>query len=119
MPNGQGLYHLHRRKRAHNKTKKLQPYPHPDKFPAFIDRVVYFIGVIGPLLGGVQVYKIWSTQDATGVSLSLFGFSMIFNMIWILYGVIHKAKPIILMYALWFITNALITIGILTYGNVI
>ncbi len=116
MPDNHGLYHLHRRKRAHDKSKKLEPYPHPHRFKAFIDHTVYCIGVIGPLLGGVQAYKIWSTQDARGVSLSLFGFNIIFNIIWIMYGVIHKEKPLILMYSLWFIMNTLVTVGALLYG---
>ncbi len=114
MPHG--LYHLHRRKRIHNKKKEYEPYPHPEKFKAMIDRIVYLIGVLGPALGGVQAYKIWTTKNATGVSLSLFGFNMIFNLIWITYGFLHREKPIILMYTLWFIMNLLVTIGTLLYS---
>lgn len=114
MPNG--FFHINRRKRIYDAHKTYEPYPHPDKFKATVDHVVYIIGIIGPLLGGVQAYKIWHLRDATGVSLSLFGFNMMFNLVWIMYGFLHRAKPLILMYTLWFIMNALVTIGVILYS---
>ncbi len=75
--NHHGLHHLHRRKRVHN--KKYQPYPHPHKFKALIDHLVYFVGIIGPMFGAVQAYKIWSTQNAAGVSVMMFGSHIFFQ----------------------------------------
>ena len=107
MVNDNGLYHVQKRKRAHD--KKLEPYPHPHKFKGFIDHLVYVVGILGPMFGAAQVYKIWSTQNAAGVSLLMFGSHIVFNLVWLIYGIIHKEKPIVLMYSLWFIINILIT----------
>ena len=90
MVNDNGLYHVQKRKRAHD--KKLEPYPHPHKF------------------------KIRSTQNAAGVSLLMFGSHIVFNLVWLIYGIIHKEKPIVLMYSLWFIINILITVGTILYN---
>jgi hypothetical protein len=36
--------------------------------------------------------------------------------LWFTYGLVHREKPIIIMYSLWFISNSLIFIGVLLYG---
>ncbi|PLX28814.1 hypothetical protein C0581_00785 [Candidatus Parcubacteria bacterium] len=108
------LHHLNKRKRVH--TKELEPYPHPRKFKAFVDHAVYAAGILGPMFGALQVYKIWSTQNASGVSLSLFGSHVVFNIIWLIYGTLHKEKPIIIMYSLWIVVNTLVVIGTLLYS---
>ena len=43
----EAIHHYHKRKRVH---KKLEKYPHPDKFKRFFDKLIYFIGVFGPYL---------------------------------------------------------------------
>jgi len=63
-----------------------------------------------------QIYKIFSTQNATGVSLISFSMFAIMEIPWIIYGIIHKAKPIVITYTLWLITNLVIVAGILMYG---
>ena len=114
------LHHIQKRKRLYQKRKNLkkkyEPYPHPNKLKASVDDLVYAVGVLGPLFGSVQVYKIWVYKDAAGVSVLLFGSGIIFNMVWFVYGILHKEKPIILMYSLWLIINTLITIGAILYG---
>ena len=111
MPNP--IHHIHKRKLV---TKNNDPYPHPDKLKRYLDHLVYFFGVIGPLTGAVQAYKIWQIKDATGVSLTMFVFGVFNDMVWMTYGVIHKQKPIVLMYTLWLMVNLTVVAGILIYG---
>ena len=108
------LHHLQKRKRDND--QKLEPYPHPHKFKAFIDNMVYAAGILGPMFGVAQVYKIWSTQNAAGISLLMFGSHIAFNLVWLTYGIIHKEQPIVIMYFLWFIVNTLIVTGALLFS---
>ncbi len=107
------IHHIHKRKRIHQKHEK---YPHPKKGKRYIDRIVYIFGIIGPLTGAAQSYKIWSLKEAAGLSIIMFGFGILNDMVWITYGAIHKEKPIILMYSLWLVVNIITVAGILVYG---
>jgi hypothetical protein len=60
------INHLHKRKRIH---QLHQPYPHPDPKIKFLDDVVMAGAVIMPLLAVPQVYHIWASQNAQGISL--------------------------------------------------
>lgn len=106
------LHHLHKRKRIH---KKKEPYPHPRLLQRSIDHLIYGIGVLAPIMASFQAVKIWSEQTADGVSLVTFAFNMIANVFWFVYGMVHKEKPIILMYTLFFIVNCVIVAGIVTF----
>lgn len=107
------FHHLHKRKRIHQ-HKEQYPHPHPHK--RMVDKLVYVVGVITPLLTAQQAYMIFSTQVATGVSIVTFGGFILNNIIWLWYGWLHKEKPLIFMYSLLFIFNTLVVTGILMYG---
>lgn len=107
------IHHLHKRKRVH---KKKEPYPHPQPFKRWLDHFIYIIGCLGPLFGGVQAYKIWDGKDAAGISLVTYAFLLFNDVVWFVYGAVHKEKPIMLMYALWFIVNSFVVCGTLLYG---
>ena len=81
-----------------------------------MDHAVYGISFLAPIAGSTQAFKIWSEQTAEGVSLIMFGFSIVANIFLLSYGFIHKATPIIIMYALWLVVNAAIVAGIVIYG---
>ena len=108
----QELYHLNKRKRIH---QKLEKYPHPDQGIRFLDNFLLVIAAIGPLSNIPQIIKILMTKTSLGVSTLTFSFFAVFNIPWIIYGIVHKEKPIVLAYTLWFITNSIIIIGTLIY----
>jgi uncharacterized protein with PQ loop repeat len=107
------LHHIHKRKRI---NEKHEQYPHPHDFKRFMDRAVYVVGIIGPLMGSLQAYKIWHERTAAGISLPTFSFAIFNDVVWFIYGAIHKEKPIMVMYTLWFVINILIVIGTLLYN---
>lgn len=103
-----GMYHLHKR--------KTKPLNSNDKRKQFIDKLVYFAAFAGPLMTLPQAWKIWFYQNASGVSwISWFSY-FICAIIWVIYGVEHKDKPIIAMNVLWIILDVLIVVGTLMYG---
>jgi len=107
------LHHLHTRKRVH---KNLEPYPHPNKYKYILDHAVYFVGLWVVAMTVVQSAKIWIQKDATGVSLFAFSGYVAGNVIWFLYGLAHKDKPITFMYSMMFFANGSIALGAFLYS---
>lgn len=82
-----------------------------------LDFVVYVAGIVGPLATIPQIYKIYSTHDAMGVSLLTWSMYALFDIPWIIYAVVHKERPLIVCYSLWFAANAVVAIGAALYGG--
>ena len=107
-----GIHHIHKRKRKHY---KLLEYPHPNKWIKFLDRFLLIVAILGPLVTLPQILKIYVEQNSTGVSALTWGLFALFNIPWIVYGVVHKDKPIAIGYSLWLVTNVVISVGALIY----
>ena len=72
--------------------------------------------VIMPATTIPQIYKIFYYKTATGISLSMWVLYCVAVIPWLLYGIVHKAKPIIVLNVLWLIAQVIIIIGVLMYG---
>lgn len=81
-----------------------------------IDGLMTVASIIHPLTASPQVYKIYATQDATGVSLLTWIGFMVLGLVFLTYGIFHGLKPYIIAQVLWFIVDLLIVIGVLMYG---
>lgn len=110
----QGMHHYQIRKRIH---EKHEPYPHPDRLKRFIDKIIYLVAVLGPAMIIPQLIKIWLYQDAGGVSLLTWAGFAFFSIIWLIYGFLHKEKPIIFMNTLLLIFQIMVASGVLIYGS--
>jgi len=108
-----GLHHFYKRKRIHQKHEK---YPHPNKYINFMDKIIYFVAIMGPLMTFPQLWKIWVEQVATGVSIFTWVAYFLGSFFWLVYGVTHKEKPIIITNILWVILTIAIVVGIWMYG---
>ena len=113
VSDSQGLHHLHVRERVH---ENLELYPHPNKWKNFMDRLIFFVGAVGPLMTIPQVMKIWVDKNAAGVSLISWTTYLVTEIIWIIYGIMHKEKPIIITYTMWVLLDIMIVVGIILYG---
>ncbi len=107
------IHHIYKRKRYHD---KLLQYPHPNKWIRFLDNFLVVIAVIGPLLTLPQIYKILTQKTAEGISLLTWGCYAFFNIPWLIYGVVHREKPIIVAYVGWFIVNCSVLIAAIIYS---
>ncbi len=111
---GQGMHHLSLRKRVHQKREK---YPSEKKKIRVLDKLIYVVGILGPVMSIPQIIKIFYLKNADGVSLITYAILTIFSFVWLYYGIVHKEKPIIANSGLWVIAEVLILIGIILYGN--
>jgi uncharacterized protein with PQ loop repeat len=104
--------HFYLRKRT---QRALEPYPASKLYLRILDASVYVAGVVGPIVAIPQVMLIYGGKDATGVSpIAWFGWAAM-NIPWLLYGIAHKEKPIVLTQSLWFCCNLLVAIGAVIY----
>lgn len=78
-----------------------------------IDVIIYPIGTISLLMTLPQAYEIWILGKTDGVSLLTWATWTFISVFWVLYGVVHKAKPLIFIHGGWFFMNGLVALGIL------
>jgi MtN3 and saliva related transmembrane protein len=107
-----GNEHLHARKRQ---LRTLSPYPHPDALRRRLDTLMLVIGPLAPIALFPQVLEIYRTSDAGSFSLVTWTSFALINVLWALYGFLHKETPIILANGGLVVLNSAIVIGILLY----
>ena len=96
----------------------LTPTPHHrlDGHQHTIDRVVTVIAFVGPLSSLPQIFEIWFVdKSAAGVSVITWTAFVLMAVIWLLYGIVHKQRPIVISNALWIVAQSLIVIGALRF----
>lgn len=103
-----GMRHKHERS-SHNKESPKSPYI------VFLDKLTFVVGVIGPFTVVPQIYSIFSTHSADGVSLTTWILIFVVTFPWVLYGIAHKEKSIIISFILWEIANFLVVLGVFLY----
>lgn len=108
-----GLHHHHKRKRIH---QKYEQYPHPDKFIRFIDNAIIVMGISVTIFTIPQAAQIWINKTAAGVSFITWLVYLLNTLIWTLYGILHRAKPIAVTYSLMTSINIVVVAGIIVFG---
>ncbi len=107
------MHHFHVRKRVHH---YLEDYPHPDNIKQFIDRCIYYVGVLGPIATLPQLWNIWVEKEAGGVSVYTFSAYLFISCFWFIYGVLHEEKPIVFIYTFCILVQSFVVAGIFLYG---
>lgn len=82
---------------------------------ALVDYITYFFVFTTPLFELPQALTIYLNQSATDVSLTTWGYFLLSNAAWLIYGAYHKLKPILIIYSLYMLVEVAIVIGILMY----
>lgn len=107
-----GTHHLQTRRQIY---KKLEPYPHPNAFKRYFDYLMYVVGLLGPLALFPQVIEVFSSHSVAGLSLLTWVLLACINVMWLFYGVLHRAYPIVVANMGMAVLNVSIVIGILMY----
>ncbi|HVX57640.1 MAG TPA: PQ-loop domain-containing transporter [Candidatus Saccharimonadales bacterium] len=104
-----GLRHKYERKQGLKPQRK-------SSYIRFLDKLTFVVGVIGPFTVLPQIYSIFSTQSAAGVSLATWVLIFVVTFPWILYGLAHRERSIIVSFILWEVVNLAVVVGVLLYG---
>lgn len=99
-----------------HRTKVAKKTKTTDK--PWIDKAVMITAFVEPLIGLPQVIQIFTTKSAADISLSSWVGYQFVTVLWLIYGIKHKEKPIIWYQGLWLVVQTLVIIGILKYGDV-
>ena len=108
-----GEHHKHLRKRI---IKHKEKFPHQNKYKAFMDKIIFVVGVAGPIMTLPQLYQIWYYQNATGVSLISWFSYLVIATLWLIYSIMHKEWPLIVTNLAWIIIEIPLLIGIILFG---
>jgi len=93
--------HIKRKKKSVKKSK--------------IDSLIYLAVVMGPLLTLPQLYSIW-VQGQKGVSIITWVAYLIGAIIWLIYGIKHNDKPLVMVEAAWILVDIMVIIGVARLG---
>lgn len=113
MSHGSAFHHLHIRQRIY---KNLEKFPHPQRTKNLLDRMMYVIGFVMPIMTIPQIMKILELRDATNLSLITWVASALSGIFFISYAVVHREKPLIAVYCASFLTTLVVVIEIFIYG---
>lgn len=81
-----------------------------------LDLLIYPVAIAAPLALLPQVIQVFKTQDASSLSLPTWLILGILNLVWLLYGFVHRDKPIMLTNAILAVLNFVIVAGIMLYA---
>jgi uncharacterized protein with PQ loop repeat len=86
-----------------------------DKDRSFLYRLTLIAAFVQPLTTIPQVYKIYTSQDVSGLSLfTWIGYALV-GLIFLAYGIKYRLKPIAITQVIWFCLQMSIVVGILLY----
>jgi len=99
------IAHLHLHKRKRSKKQRIK----------FFDRFIEVLGILNVAATLPQALVIWTEQSAAGVSSISWGYYTVFSAALLIYGLVHRAKPIIITYIGSTILYFVIFVGSLVY----
>lgn len=82
----------------------------------FMDILLYFFVFTTPLFEIPQAVLIYDNKNADGVSVLTWFYFAISSVVWLMYGLRNRLKPVILAYSSYLIIEVIIVIGILKYS---
>lgn len=108
----QGFHHLHKRKQIY---QNLEPYPHTRRWKRIFDRFMYLVGTLGPVALLPQIIQVWFYRNTGGISLATWSLLGTAALLWCVYGIIHRERPIIVSNIMLALFNFAVVVGVLLY----
>jgi uncharacterized protein with PQ loop repeat len=105
-------YHQQLRKRLANHG---EPLSNADQKIGRLDRLTFIVGVLGPISTVPQVFTVFVHRNAAGVSAISWSLYVLFDIVWLTYGIVHKERAIIVTYSLCIVINGLVALGAILY----
>ena len=91
----------------------MQKGPHTG---AVVGKLVYIAALIGPMSVIPQVAEIWFVDhSAHGVSLITWTSFTLLSLVWLVYGLQRRDRPLIISNALWLLGEIIVVAGAVHY----
>lgn len=81
-----------------------------------LDILIYPVAIAAPLALLPQVLHVYQTKDVGSLSFPTWFILGFLNLVWLVYGFVHKDKPIMLTNAMLAVLNFAIVVGIILYA---
>lgn len=105
-----GSQHQHARKRI---FQHLEPFPSRHLAKRMLDYLMFGVGILQPFALAPQIYSIYVYHETAGVSIATWFLLGCCNILWTLYGIVHRERPIIILNVLSTILDFVIVYGII------
>jgi uncharacterized protein with PQ loop repeat len=102
-------WHHIRARKKHSQLKE------GTKVARFIDKMIYVVAIATPLMTIPQVWEVWVNKTVMGVSIATWIGYLLASVCWLVYGKLHRDKPIIYTQTLWIIFSAMVVVGLMVY----
>lgn len=83
----------------------------------FISKAAYVVALAGPLSSIPQAWEIWIERNALGVSFVTWTLFLLSSVIWLLYAILKRDRPLIISNSLWVVAEAIIMVGAALYDT--
>ncbi len=103
-----GFHHHLKLRRQKNKPNTL--------LKLLFDRAAYLAGVMIAIMTAPQIWQIYSTHNATGVSLFTWLMYGLGSCFWTAYGIVHKEKPIVFTNVVAASLQLIVALGVVLYS---
>lgn len=110
-----GTHHLHAKKHQSYKRGRLLGWDSPKLFIRGYERLMYGVAIVSPLALVPQILHIYRTHDVSSLTISTWAILGGVNVLWLIYGALHKAYPVILANILFATLNFAGVIAIVLY----
>jgi len=96
--------------------KEIKEHKKNNKFKKIMNKMIYGIALIWPVLTLPQVWMVRVQKNASWLSLFTWTAYVVSPTLWLIYGVLHKEKAIIFSNILWITVDIAVLIGAIIYG---
>lgn len=73
------------------------------------------MAIAQPLSTIPQLYQIWFQKQTDGVSIATWAFYELAAIVWLVYGIKIRDRPLVLTSILWVIVQGLVVLGLIIY----
>ena len=111
-----GIIHQPDFPRTRDAPQEFQHDSSRSRFNRFIDRSAFVVGIIAPLSTVPQIIQIYTTRSAEDLNLGTWGLFLAFTVFWLLYGIVNRARPLIITNSIWLVSYVVVIIGAVIHG---
>ncbi len=108
-----GALHSRRKKKEHHYLEHAEEERNPQK--RFIDNVCTIFSIIMPLTTLPQIIQLFTSQSAQDLSLVMWVLYCIGVIPFLIFGVMHKERQLVVLNSLWLVVQLVMIIGIVMY----
>jgi uncharacterized protein with PQ loop repeat len=95
---------------------KRRPAPQPLQ-RRLINKFIFAVAALQPLGTIPQIITVFAHRDASGLSISAWTIYIVFDLLWLWYGIDEKQKAVIVSAVMFTIVELAVLVGALLYGG--